>query len=545
MARLCGLVAGLMLAGAPFAAMAADRVALLIGNSGYPGRAGQTDAWEHLPNPVNDIKLVAGALALNGFEVQVLQDGDYDDIARQIDDFAARAAESDVAVVYYAGHGFEYGRRNYLVPIDAPTAVDAPALSSRYVDFDRIVRAAARARKVNVFFLDACRTGGTFVSVGGAGASGASRPIDDVQYPPGKPLAVLYSTARGEPALDAAPPPADYSPFAWAVAANLAVPRVDVGHFFAAVTYEVRHKTRSPEGVQSPYSEVSLGPGFYLNDSAPEAEPETAAPARLSITEADITSIDEPVLAVRVLRDHGLGAVQALANRGDPIATYLLGYMYEFGIGAAQDLTEARRWLEAAAAQKTAYGELELAYFLSRHAASEDERRRALALFESAAGRGYPKAKAHLASVLMDGSLGQLDYARGRRLLEEAAAVGYPYAAYALATLGDDRFVPDLKRLADLGDVDGAQWVCELGAVKGDASAMAYCLSAAKAGSAIAQARLAIAYTQGRGLGASEYQARHWARRALSQSALPDYLREQVLTARRPAAPSFPGSSSE
>lgn len=283
-------------------AMAAERVALLIGNSGYPGAAGQSNAWEHLPNPVNDVQLVSTALWANGFEVHTLKNGTYDEISRQIDAFAELAGQADVAVVYYAGHGFEYQRRNYLVPVDAPTAIEAPALSSRYIDFDRIVKAAARAKKVNVFFLDACRTGGTFVSVGGGAERGASRAIDDVQYPQGAPLAILYSTARGEPALDAAPPPADYSPFAWAVAANIVVPRVDIGYFFAAVTYEVRQKTRSGSGMQSPYSEVSLGPGFYFNDRESGEPAKADLPARLAISDHDLESVDEPVLAVRVDR---------------------------------------------------------------------------------------------------------------------------------------------------------------------------------------------------------------------------------------------------
>lgn len=514
-------------------ATAAERVALLIGNSGYPGAAGQGDAWERLPNPVNDVQLVSNALWANGFEVRTLKNGSYAEISRQIDEFARLAGEADVAVVYYAGHGFEYGRRNFLVPVDAPTTIEAPALPNRYIDFDRIVKAAARAKKVNVFFLDACRTGGTFVTVGGV-AGGTPRPIDDVQYPQGAPLAILYSTARGEPALDSAPPPADYSPFAWAVAANIVVPRVDIGYFFAAVTYEVRQKTKSVAGMQSPYSEVSLGPGFYFNDSDPQAGAVEETPARLPISERDLANVDEPVLAVRVLRQHNLREVEAIAGKGDPVATYLLGYMYEFGVGAPQNLETARRWLEKAAAQKTAYGELELAYFLSRHPASDADKARALSLFESAAARGYPKAKAHLASVLMTGSLGRLDYERGRGLLGEAAAAGYPYAAYALATLGDDRFRSALKDLADGGDVDGAQWLCELAAAKGDyGGAGPYCLDAAKAGSSIAQARLAIAYGQGRGFPQSDYQAQHWARLALSQSALPDYLREQVLTLRK------------
>ena len=44
-----------------------------------------------------------------------------------IREFLREAARSQVAIVYYAGHGVQIDGRNYLVPVDAPLRQGAPA----------------------------------------------------------------------------------------------------------------------------------------------------------------------------------------------------------------------------------------------------------------------------------------------------------------------------------------------------------------------------------------------------------------------------------
>src|SRR4029077_17938001 len=77
------------------------RVALVIGNSNYI-HAGQ------LANPVNDGAAVAALLKRSGFDVvEPHWDLGVAEMRRAISDFSDVARDSDIAVVYYAGHGIE------------------------------------------------------------------------------------------------------------------------------------------------------------------------------------------------------------------------------------------------------------------------------------------------------------------------------------------------------------------------------------------------------------------------------------------------------
>src|SRR5450759_853415 len=80
-------------------AFAGKRVALVLGNSAYQNVA-------PLPNPVNDGAVIATTLKDAGFDVV---DSRHDlpaiETRRALRDFADRARDADIAVVYYARHG--------------------------------------------------------------------------------------------------------------------------------------------------------------------------------------------------------------------------------------------------------------------------------------------------------------------------------------------------------------------------------------------------------------------------------------------------------
>src|SRR5262245_30083940 len=105
------LAAVLLLMGEP--AFADKRVALVIGNGGYHEVA-------RPPNPWNHGATIASTLKDAGSDVV---DSRHDlgaaDTRRALRDFADRAHDADIAVVYYAGHGIEVDGGNYLIPVDA------------------------------------------------------------------------------------------------------------------------------------------------------------------------------------------------------------------------------------------------------------------------------------------------------------------------------------------------------------------------------------------------------------------------------------------
>ena len=88
-------------------AFAEKRVALVLGNSAYRNVA-------PLANPVNDRARIASTLKEAGFDVvDSRRDLAAVEIRRALRDFADKARDADIAVVYYAGHGIEVDGANY------------------------------------------------------------------------------------------------------------------------------------------------------------------------------------------------------------------------------------------------------------------------------------------------------------------------------------------------------------------------------------------------------------------------------------------------
>src|ERR1700747_3140866 len=91
-------------------ALAEKRVALVIGNSAYQHAPA-------LPNPSRDAKSMVAMFEKGGFTVVTAQyDAGNLQFKRTIRQFEDAAADADIAVIYYAGHGIEIHGVNYLIP---------------------------------------------------------------------------------------------------------------------------------------------------------------------------------------------------------------------------------------------------------------------------------------------------------------------------------------------------------------------------------------------------------------------------------------------
>ena len=106
------VVAAFVVLAIPSVVLADGRVALVVGNSTYAhiGR---------LPNPDNDARDMSEALRRLGFEVTTEFDADRVELTEALRAFTRQSAAADVSLVFYAGHGIEMDRVNYLVPVDA------------------------------------------------------------------------------------------------------------------------------------------------------------------------------------------------------------------------------------------------------------------------------------------------------------------------------------------------------------------------------------------------------------------------------------------
>jgi uncharacterized caspase-like protein len=125
------------------------RVALVIGNSAY-------QFTPHLPNPTNDAEAMAAALQRLGFEVSKGIDLDRMETELIIREFTKKLPGADVALFFYAGHGMQVARQNYLIPVDAQLA-DETDLHFEATDLNLVLNLMEREPRVNLVFLDACR----------------------------------------------------------------------------------------------------------------------------------------------------------------------------------------------------------------------------------------------------------------------------------------------------------------------------------------------------------------------------------------------------
>lgn len=118
-------------------AMSATRVALVIGNSAYAN-------VPPLGNPRNDVADIGAALDRLGFEVTRLEDAGYATLRRGLQTFRRRASAAEIAVVFYAGHGIEVNKHNFLVPVDAQLRNDGD-VEYEAVPLELVMRAVVRS----------------------------------------------------------------------------------------------------------------------------------------------------------------------------------------------------------------------------------------------------------------------------------------------------------------------------------------------------------------------------------------------------------------
>ena len=194
-------------------------------------------------------------------------------ILRDAEGFAAEAEKADWAVVYYAGHGFEIGGVNYLVPIDARLKVDKDA-ETEAVALEQVIAAIGGARGLRLLMLDACRDNPFAPTMQHTIALKlVDKGFSNIE--PSAGFMVVYAAKHGETALDGEG--AD-SPFATAVARDIKE-HVEVRKLFDIVRDDVWTATKH---AQQPFTYGSP-PGredFYFVTAAAKRRRARAVAAR-------------------------------------------------------------------------------------------------------------------------------------------------------------------------------------------------------------------------------------------------------------------------
>ena len=227
-------------------AFADKRVALVLANSAYQNVA-------PLANPANDGAVVASTLKDAGFDVvDYRRDLPAAETRRALRDFADRARDADIAVIYYAGHGIEVDGSNYLIPVDARLERDTDVYDEAF-SLDRILIAVEPVRKLRLVILDACRDNPFAKSMKRTVASRAiGQGLAKVE-PTSPNVLIAYSAKAGSTAADG---DGKNSPFTIALSKHLTTPGLDVRRAFGFVRDDVLKSTGNR---QEPFVYGSLG----------------------------------------------------------------------------------------------------------------------------------------------------------------------------------------------------------------------------------------------------------------------------------------------
>ena len=241
-------------------AFADKRVALVIGNGAY-------EKVPELPNPPRDAADIGRALERLSFKVTQVRNATAADMRKAVVDFGRAAEGSDMAVVFYAGHGMEVGGENWLIPISAELRSDAD-IESEAVSLRSISLQVSKARQLGLVILDACRNNPFAAKMK---RSIATRAVTRGLAPsePSDNVLIAYAARDGTTASDG---DGKNSPFTTALLKHIETPGLEISFLFRRVRDDVMSATKRE---QQPFVYGSLSKEeIYLR------APVVSAPAR-------------------------------------------------------------------------------------------------------------------------------------------------------------------------------------------------------------------------------------------------------------------------
>jgi tetratricopeptide (TPR) repeat protein len=229
------------------------RVALVIGNAKY-------SYAPLLANPTRDAQLLASTLRKVGFQsVTVKTDLTREGMIQALREFATTADGAEWAMVYYSGHGMEFGGANYLIPVDAQLKADRD-IDLETVNIGQVLNTIEGAKRLRLVILDACRDN-PFASQ--MRRTMASRSVGRglARIEPEAGTLVVYAAKHGETALDG---DGNDSPFVQAMVKRMVqTPPLEIRRLFDYVRDDVLASTHRKQQPFS-YGSLSASEDFYF-----------------------------------------------------------------------------------------------------------------------------------------------------------------------------------------------------------------------------------------------------------------------------------------
>lgn len=222
------------------------RMALVVGVENY-------DYMTKVDNALSDALGVHQALEGAGFQSVYLRNPDTGQLLAHVEKLAAdarRPGAPGIVVFYFAGHGFQQGEFNFVVPRDV---TEEEKFSSSLAVKNVLKTLAASGPGISVVFLDACRTTPNDAVPEGRPGFGT---IDNTRN-----TLVSMAAQHGRPAHSRADRGDTRSPYSEALATYLRREDQELGDILRSVGYDVSTRTR---GDQLPESFNALYTKFYF-----------------------------------------------------------------------------------------------------------------------------------------------------------------------------------------------------------------------------------------------------------------------------------------
>jgi len=217
--------------------------ALVIGNAAYGGSG-------RLDNPVSDAKGISAKLRGMGFTVTEVVDANRARMVSSLAQFSRTAANAEMTLLFYSGHGVQIYGTNYVLPIDVDQN-DLAQATLQGVSLNSVIEQFMPG-KTKLVFLDACRTN-PMVRTAARGFTKGLAPISVAEG-----TLISYAAKDGQEALDGVGQ--KNSPFTTALLEHLGDPD-DI----AVVLRKVREKVmKSTGGKQQPWEYGSLTGGALV-----------------------------------------------------------------------------------------------------------------------------------------------------------------------------------------------------------------------------------------------------------------------------------------
>lgn len=308
---------------------AGERFALIIGNGAYQNVT-------RLTNPANDAADLAKKLEGMGFSVELQTDLGKAALEGAVADFADRAAAAEIALVFFAGHGLEVDRQNYLIPVDAKLASDR-RLPVEAVSLDTVLGLLDGVAGLKLVLIDACRNNPFSATMRMTKANrSVGRGLSRVEADNG--TLISFAAKEGTVAADG---DGRNSPFTAALLDHLGEPGVEINFLFRKVRDSVISATN---GQQEPYLSASLpSEAIYLVPPTPAP----AAPEAAPVAEVATPTVVEPATDTAAIEVSFWESIRD----SDDVAVFD-AYLAKYPNGAFAPIAAIRRDKLKAAAEK-------------------------------------------------------------------------------------------------------------------------------------------------------------------------------------------------